>query len=135
MKHPHADLINKWLEDTSQEIETYDRFNCRWLEGQISYVCSDIGGCFEYRIKPSDPYAELRKAQKEGKRIVFKDSSGEWVDQIKEIDFEFNYPPEMYKIVDRDNVYEFTVGTDFGIVYVEITKSGIDGKVTAKVVK
>ena len=49
---------------------------------------------FEWRVKPIDPYAELKQAHAEGKVIQVFDV-GEWFDDIY---FKWNYPPDRYRV-------------------------------------
>jgi hypothetical protein len=48
-KHKHAELISKWIEDTSQVVQYYSNCTSKWVE------CGPRIGWYEtttYRIKP-----------------------------------------------------------------------------------
>lgn len=137
MKHPHAELIKAWLEDTSQEIRRLDVGIAAdyWRDSDIMKVIADSSRFHEYELKTSDPYAELRKAQAEGKRIVWQDSSGKWVDNASKEGWKFVDPVDRYKIVDHDIVDNCHIAARFGIVGLKLTKCGITGKITVEVVE
>jgi hypothetical protein len=73
-------------------------------KGHVAYRINDIEAALaEYR-KPlpavADPYAELKKAHKEGKQIqIFIEAEDKWRDcQAGSRSLEFNYPPERYRV-------------------------------------
>ena len=80
-----------------------------------------------------DVFAELREAQKDGKRIVWQASNGDWIDETIPWQFNGAYSANRYKIVSYDT---FTVVNldlnDIGLINLKITKSGIDGKLSFK---
>lgn len=103
-------------------------------------------GEYEYSLtdpNPADPYAHLRKANEEG-RVAWHDNiTGEWVlpkDGRNKWVFG-NYPPDpdRYKIVEPDEVRRIVVSFwAFGELFehkLDATKSGLTGKITAKVVE
>ena len=93
-------------------------------------------GWLDYSYPPShyrihDEYRELREAQDSGKRIAIK-VCGMWNTQRSKVNF--NCDPSLYKIVDDDVVECVNVRTHFNdCISLRLTKSGIDGKITAEV--
>jgi hypothetical protein len=134
-KHAHADLINKWLDDTSIPVESYYAVNDSWKPNGIWNVIDDIKGSSMYRLKPGDPYAELKQAQADGKRIVWLDAEGDWLDVDESTKWKFNYPPDRYDIIPYDQTEQISKFTNkFGIVVLKLTRSEITGKLTAEVI-
>ena len=129
MKHPHAELIKQWLDDTSREF--YSMGSKRGIET----VLNDVAGILKFKFIDIDPYASLRKAQEEGKRVVLNLGGNHWVDQQKmEKKWDFNAPVELYKIAEPDKYAEQTWYSPFGRCRIKFKKCGITGKVTAEVV-
>jgi hypothetical protein len=132
MKHPHSELIKEWLEDTSLKIESLH------VPGdiKISEVIRDTNGRYEFSVTPADPYAELKKAQAGGKRVVWQDSTGEWLDAGVTLEFHGGYAPSRYKIVDYDVVdTHWVYATKFErSLHLRFIKNGIDGSIKVEVV-
>lgn len=135
--HPHAEIIKAWLDDTSVKIEVINGYLPKVMEVKISSVINDESGSGRFRIKQADPYEELRKAQDDGKRVVFQNSKGEWEDSRFKWVFDGSYPPSRYKVAAQDISIRERLRCnhpEFDGVLIQITKSGIDGKISAKVV-
>ena len=136
-KHAHADLINKWLDDTSQEVRILEGGIAAgyWRESTIAALIYDDEGHNDFRvIQKVDPYAELHQAQADGKRIVWLNAEGDWLDVDEGSKWKFNYPPDQYDIIPYDQTTTSTFyGSIFGTVRVKLTKSEITGKITAEV--
>ena len=60
-RHPHADLIHKWAEDTSLEFEQRVVGSADWKTMSNLRVMLDDRFSLECRIKPSKTPAELEK--------------------------------------------------------------------------
>lgn len=136
-RHPHEKLIKEWLDDTSKKIQMLTHGSV-WYPAKLEELAEDYSGDYEFRIKPSDPYAELRKAQEEGKRVVWQSGSGEWEDNSAGGYWEFTYTPDRYKIVDYDKEVDISINPQakgFGIVNIRMKKSGITGKITSEVIE
>jgi len=92
-----------------------------------------------YRIH--DPYQELKEAQEQGKRVIRLKDDGGFVECFFGRKFDFDYDeftPEQYKIVEDDITETVIISQHycvFGGVKVQLTKSGIDGKITAEVME
>jgi hypothetical protein len=86
--------------------------------------------------KKQDEYHLLRKALRDGKRVVFKDSNGKWVDINDEVAVSSVFHVSRYKIVDRDEYYKTYYLTSYNlqIVILKVTKSGINGKISVEVI-
>lgn len=56
MKHPRAELIAKWLEDTTQVIWYWDELENIWSKGKIDYL-TDVNDEAAYSVgeKPTKP--------------------------------------------------------------------------------
>lgn len=239
MKHPHSDIINQWLEDTTQEIEIHvylQNTEVDVVSASINDVISNIHGNCEFRIKPKqdethikykqllearinvetieyltaneewkeldyfpserhfydghqheyrikpeideyeflrqairdgkfiefnsdyygwivlyeediipfrgsveryriyDPYRELKENNADGKRIVWKDKSGRWIDTDEVDDY---YHISNYKIVEDDIVEHANImmNDERKPVKIKLTKSGIDGTIKAEVIE
>jgi hypothetical protein len=137
-KHAHADLINKWLDDTSQEVRILDAGIAAdyWRVSTIAkLICDNEGRNYFRVIQKVDPYAELKQAQADGKRIVWLDAEGDWLDVDESTKWKFNYPPDRYKIIPYDQTEQISKFTNkFGIVVLKLTRSEITGKLTAEVI-
>jgi hypothetical protein len=83
-----------------------------------------------------DEYAGYRRALKDGKKVAFytEQCGGNWVISRK---YDFSYPVDRYKIVDDDIVIASYVYNPFSkfVDSVKYTKSGLNGEITAEVVK
>ena len=134
-KHAHVDLINKWLEDTSIPIESYYIVSDHWKSASIWNVIDDIDGKATYRLKPPDPYAELKQALKDGKRVAVKvkvSNDQVWLDCY---DLKFNRPPDHYKIIPYDQTEQTSLITNkFGIVVLRFTKDELLGKLRVEII-
>ena len=135
MRHAHADLINKWLNDTSQKIETYLPITDKWGSTSIAFALSDNDGKHIMRFVADDPYAELKQAQEDGKRVVWQSSEGDWTDVGGKGKWNFNYPVGRYKIIPYDQSYTHVILTAFGSIPINISKSELTGKITTKVME
>lgn len=56
-RHPHADLIHKWAEDTSLEVEYYDDYTRKWFSDTTPVWYSKC----KFRIKHTKSPEELEK--------------------------------------------------------------------------
>jgi hypothetical protein len=81
------------------------------------------------------PYAELRQAYRDGKRVVFQQSNGKWTDIRDELDVLSVFHISRYKIVANDECYTTVYRSKFGPIKIKVTKSVIDGKVTLEAIE
>lgn len=84
MKHPHSQIINQWLKDTTQEIEirtSYHHGKQYWADVNIDSVLKDSCSNYRFRVKPKpDEYEHLRQAIRDGKKIELLDhDDSTWV--------------------------------------------------------
>jgi hypothetical protein len=111
----------------------YDKFGTQVIISPSYEILNRELFAVNYSWNPPkpDPYAELKQAQKDGKRIAME-SNDVWF--IRSSSCAFAYPPECYKIIDDDIVR--TIGISgyscFGVVTIKITKSGLDGKISVE---
>ena len=124
MKHPHADLIKRWLDDTSQKIII--NFLDKPGTTSIGSVVSDINGTVSFSLEPADPYADLRKAQAEGKRVVML-IGDEWIEGKKWV---FKGPVNHYKIAEPDEYQTNRVYLFNKYYLLKSKKCGITGEVS-----
>jgi hypothetical protein len=83
-----------------------------------------------------DDFFEIKQAQKDGKRVIFQNSAGKWVDietyshHNNSDVHNFKYHIDRYKVVDYDysSMQKSTVWGEE--VYIKFTKSGIDGEIS-----
>ena len=130
MKHIHAELMKAWLDDTSQYIETYIPLDDIWATVPPGCLLSDNGGLF--RLRKADKYAELKQAQKDGKRIAFYGDEGVWDDYTGN---GFYWGVDRYKIIPYDQTEKIMLDSvKFGPVNLTITKSELTGKISVEVI-
>jgi hypothetical protein len=96
--HIHAEVIKAWADGA--EIEVFNVFypGGRW---QATSVPPKFEPSYEFRVKPApDPYAELRQALREGKKIEYQSQfDGEWSEiSVVNPDRKFLHGPERYRV-------------------------------------
>jgi len=100
-EHKHKNLIIAWA--NGEIIQEYHRFY-GWIDSFNPLWAYDLN----YRIKPKeDPYAELKKADSEGKKIQIVNSDGVWHDYDNN-NFDWSFPVERYRIKPERKLVPYT---------------------------
>jgi len=78
MKHPHRKLIKQYFYDTDTEFELSSP-SCGYRPVGLDFVIRDNAGVCAIRVKQKpDEYQVFRDALKDGKKIEWRNSVGEW---------------------------------------------------------
>lgn len=100
MKHPHAELMKLWIEDTSIEIEYLSKGSNKWITiAKPSWYDETV-----YRIKPN-PYQHLIDGRNAGETIQFLIEGDTWANVNPTTGF--GAPPEKYRIKPKVDPYQF----------------------------
>lgn len=147
IKSVYVDKMGKYIFRLKPKVDEYAHLQEAIKEGK-QIELQTTGGIWVFLLSPCfslpvinyriyDPYRELKEAEAQGKRIVWQNPNGDWEDVFAGGEYYDNI--ERYRIVpyDIDEHADIITSPSFGKdnIVIRLTKSGIDGRITAKIVE